>query len=177
MPAWTCFIWLNWLFMYTFQGFLPCSLIIWKKIFTRVRKGSQYRRLSDCVGVTWGIGWGTLITRCRVLCSCYVRTHVPLLETWQILHLVRDPRAILTSMMKRSVFDRSSKHPELFCDFMLDDLRMGTTLDSSRLVRVLYRVEQKNLAKVSDTWSVRADELCIGSSRLVGGKKAGNSNM
>ena len=37
----------------------------------------------------------------------------------------------------------------------------------------LYRVEQKNLAKFSDTCSVRADVLCIGSPRLVGGRKAG----
>ena len=40
-----------------------------------------------------------------------------------------------------------------------------------------YRVKQKNLAKVSDTCSVRADWLCIGCPRLVGGVKAGNSNM
>ena len=36
---------------------------------------------------------------------------------------------------------------------------------------------KKNLAKFSDTCSVRADGLCIGSPRLVGGRKAGNSNM
>ena len=42
----------------------------------------------------------------------------------------------------------------------------------------MYRVEQKkNLAKFSDTCSVRADGLCIRSPRLVGGRKAGNSNM
>ena len=42
----------------------------------------------------------------------------------------------------------------------------------------LYRVEQKkNLAKFSDTCSVRADGLCIGSPRLVGGKNAGNLNL
>ena len=35
----------------------------------------------------------------------------------------------------------------------------------------------KNLAKFSDTCSVRADGLCIGSTRLVGRRKAGNSNM
>ena len=35
---------------------------------------------------------------------------------------------------------------------------------------------KKNLAKFSDTCSVRADGLCIGSPRLVGGRKAGNSN-
>ena len=35
---------------------------------------------------------------------------------------------------------------------------------------------QKNLAKFSDTCSVRADGLCIGSPRLVGGRKAENSN-
>ena len=40
-----------------------------------------------------------------------------------------------------------------------------------------YMVEQKNLAKYSDTCSVTADRLCIGSPRLVGGRKAGNSNM
>ena len=34
-----------------------------------------------------------------------------------------------------------------------------------------------NLAKFSDTCSVRADGLCIGSPRLVGGRKVGNSNM
>ena len=34
----------------------------------------------------------------------------------------------------------------------------------------------KNLATFSDTCSVRADWLCIGSPRLVGGRKAGNSN-
>ena len=42
---------------------------------------------------------------------------------------------------------------------------------------LIYRVEQKNIAKFSDTCSVRADGLCIGSPRLVGGRKAGNSNM
>ena len=36
---------------------------------------------------------------------------------------------------------------------------------------------KKNLAKFSDTCSVRADGLCIGSPRLVGVRKAGNSNM
>ena len=41
----------------------------------------------------------------------------------------------------------------------------------------IYRVEQKNLAKFSDTGSARARGLCIGSPRLVGGRKAGNSNM
>ena len=41
----------------------------------------------------------------------------------------------------------------------------------------MYRVEQKNLAKFSDACSVRADGLCIGSPRSVGGRKAGNSNM
>ena len=40
-----------------------------------------------------------------------------------------------------------------------------------------YRVEHKNLAKFSDTCSVRTNGLCIGSPRLVGGTKAGNSNM
>ena len=41
-----------------------------------------------------------------------------------------------------------------------------------------YRVEQKKtLAKFSDTCSVTADWLCIGSPRLVGGRKAENSNM
>ena len=42
---------------------------------------------------------------------------------------------------------------------------------------VMYRVEQKNLANFSDTCSVRANGLSIGSPRLVGGRKAGNSNM
>ena len=34
-----------------------------------------------------------------------------------------------------------------------------------------------NIAKFSYTFSIRADWLCIGSPRLVGWKKAGNSNM
>ena len=37
----------------------------------------------------------------------------------------------------------------------------------------VYRVEQKNFAKFNDTCSVRAYELCIGSPRLEGGRKAG----
>ena len=36
-----------------------------------------------------------------------------------------------------------------------------------------YRVEQKNLAKFSDTCSVRADGLCVGSPRLVNGREGG----
>ena len=35
---------------------------------------------------------------------------------------------------------------------------------------------KKNFAKFSDTCSVRADVLCIGSPRLVGGRKAGKIN-
>ena len=37
-----------------------------------------------------------------------------------------------------------------------------------------YRVEQKNLAKFSDIYSVRTDGLCLGSPRLVDGRKVGN---
>ena len=37
----------------------------------------------------------------------------------------------------------------------------------------MYRVVRKNLAKFSDTCSVRADGLYIGSPRIVGGRKAG----
>ena len=40
-----------------------------------------------------------------------------------------------------------------------------------------HKGQAKNLAKFSDTCSVRADGLCIGSPRLVGERKAGNSNM
>ena len=36
---------------------------------------------------------------------------------------------------------------------------------------------KKNQAKFSDTCSVRADGLCIGCPRLVGRRKAANSNM
>ena len=36
---------------------------------------------------------------------------------------------------------------------------------------------KKNLAKFSNTCYVRADGLCISSPRLVGGRKAGNSNI
>ena len=46
-----------------------------------------------------------------------------------------------------------------------------------QILHHIYRAEQKNLAKFSDTCSVRAGGLCIGSPRLVGGRKAGNSNM
>ena len=44
-------------------------------------------------------------------------------------------------------------------------------------VNKVQGLAKKNLAKFSDTCSVRADGLCIGSPRLVGGRKAGNSNM
>ena len=40
-----------------------------------------------------------------------------------------------------------------------------------------YKDEQKNLAKFSDTCSIRAGRLCIGSPRLVGRGKAGNSSV
>ena len=36
---------------------------------------------------------------------------------------------------------------------------------------------KKNLVKFSDPCSVRAEGVCIGSPRLVDGRKAGNSNM
>ena len=43
---------------------------------------------------------------------------------------------------------------------------------------LIYGVEQKKtIAKFCNTCSVRADGLCISSPRLVGGRKAGNSNM
>ena len=38
-------------------------------------------------------------------------------------------------------------------------------------------MSKKNLAMFNDTCSVGADGLCIGSPRLVGGRKVGNSNM
>ena len=38
-------------------------------------------------------------------------------------------------------------------------------------------LSKKNPAKFSDTCSVRADGLCIGCPKLVGSKKAANSNM
>ena len=41
----------------------------------------------------------------------------------------------------------------------------------------VHGVEQKNLAKLSNTCSVWADGLFIGSPKLVGGRKVGNSNM
>ena len=37
---------------------------------------------------------------------------------------------------------------------------------------IVYRAEEKNLAKFIDTCSTRADRLRIGSPRLAGGKKA-----
>ena len=40
-----------------------------------------------------------------------------------------------------------------------------------------YGSSKNNLAKFSVTCSVRADGLCIASPRLVGGRKAGTSNM
>ena len=43
--------------------------------------------------------------------------------------------------------------------------------------RNFYKKQAKNLAKFSDTRSVRADALYIGIPKLVGGRKAGNSNM
>ena len=44
------------------------------------------------------------------------------------------------------------------------------------MLLLLVQGRAKNLAKLSDTCSVRADGLCIGCPRLVGRKKAGNSN-
>ena len=40
-----------------------------------------------------------------------------------------------------------------------------------------HHLSGKIQGRASDTCSVRADGLCIGSPRLVGGRKAGNSNM
>ena len=44
--------------------------------------------------------------------------------------------------------------------------------------RVLWHVQgrAKNLVKFSDACSIRAYGLCIGGPRLLGGRKAGNSN-
>ena len=42
---------------------------------------------------------------------------------------------------------------------------------------LIYGVEQKNIVKFCNTCSVGADGLCISSPMLVGGRKAGNSNM
>ena len=42
---------------------------------------------------------------------------------------------------------------------------------------ISLQVQAENLAKCSDNCSIKADGLCIGSPRLVGGRKVGNSNM
>ena len=46
------------------------------------------------------------------------------------------------------------------------------SLELDRRSRFLLQGRAKNLAKFSDTCSVRADGLCIVSPRLVGGRKA-----
>ena len=46
-----------------------------------------------------------------------------------------------------------------------------------REVLVIQGRAKKNLAKLSDNCSVRAEWMCIGSPRLVGERKAGYSNM
>ena len=53
----------------------------------------------------------------------------------QIIHLVRDPRAMLYSMhkMKQSFF-RYKEHPEILCEFMHEDLKMETELSPSRYI-------------------------------------------
>ena len=62
-------------------------------------------------------------------------------------------------------------------EFMdLRTLVAGYSFQGERDMGIDHRVEPKNLAKSSDMCSVRADGLCIGGPRLVGGRKAGNSN-
>ena len=52
----------------------------------------------------------------------------------QVVHLVRDPRGILSSMLKNSegVFESSVKDFERFCDLMRDDLSMSRNMPRSR---------------------------------------------
>ena len=52
----------------------------------------------------------------------------------QVVHLVRDPRGILSSMLKNSegVFESSVKNFERFCDLMRDDLSMSRNMPRSR---------------------------------------------
>jgi len=56
----------------------------------------------------------------------------------KIIHLIRDPRAMLFSMHKTGEFKRFKKHPEILCEFMLEDLEMGSKLSSSRYTKIKY---------------------------------------
>ena len=55
-------------------------------------------------------------------------------QPMQVIHLVRDPRGILSSMLKNSeaVFESSVKNFERFCDLMRDDLSMSRNMPRSR---------------------------------------------
>ena len=56
--------------------------------------------------------------------------------------------------------------------------RRGTELEASvGLCEAITGSSKNNLAKFSDTCSIRANGLCFCSPRLVGGRKAENSNM
>ena len=61
--------------------------------------------------------------------------------------------------------------------FQVQVLHVQERLQNNSQKQAFYRVEQKNLAKFSDTGAVMADWLCIGSPRLASGRKAGNSNI
>ena len=51
----------------------------------------------------------------------------------QIIHLVRDPRAMLYSMHKiDDAFIRYKEHPEILCEYMLEDLDMESKLSPER---------------------------------------------
>ncbi|GAB6022789.1 carbohydrate (N-acetylglucosamine 6-O) sulfotransferase [Chamberlinius hualienensis] len=56
----------------------------------------------------------------------------------KIVHLVRDPRAILNSMNLSETWKSSSKRPEHQCREMREDLAIGSTLPNDRYVMVRY---------------------------------------
>merc|ERR1712055_439820 len=66
------------------------------------------------------------------------------LEPWihktniKVVHLVRDPRAIINSVSKRSVWSNLLKNATFQCARMLDDMQLEKSLPKERYVRVRY---------------------------------------
>ena len=73
----------------------------------------------------------TYCAYCRLI-KMTAQSQVP--QPMQVIHLVRDPRGILSSMLKNSeaVFESSVKNFERFCALMRDDLSMSRNMPRSR---------------------------------------------
>jgi len=73
-----------------------------------------------------------------------IRLRRAALEPWvhksniKVVHLVRDPRAIINSVSKRSVWSNLLKNATFQCARMLDDMQLEKSLPKERYVRVRY---------------------------------------